>query len=142
VLGLRRERVDFDNLLMTIKGKGDKERIVPFSPELNKTLYRYDQKNKYSQVWFFPTTTGNRMTYQNFAKEWRALCKDIGLEYRSFHKLRHNFGLNFIRQGGDISELRRLLGHASIITTQIYVNLQTEDLQRAHARTSILTRLK
>jgi site-specific recombinase XerD len=142
VLGLRRDRVDFDNLLLTIKGKGDKERIVPFSPELLKTLYRYGQKNTYSNVWFFTTTRGSRLTYQNVAKEWRKLCGEIRIAYRSFHKLRHNFGLNFIRQGGDISELRRLLGHSSITTTQLYINLQTEDLKKAHARTSILSRLK
>ncbi|MEN3333534.1 MAG: integrase/recombinase XerC [Blastocatellia bacterium] len=142
VLGLRRDRVDFDNLLLTIKGKGDKERIVPFSPELLKTLYRYDRKNTHSNVWFFTTTTGSRLTYQNFAKEWHRFCKAVRIEYRSFHKLRHNFGLNFIRQGGDISELRRLMGHSSITTTQLYINLQTEDLKRAHAKTSILSRLK
>jgi site-specific recombinase XerD len=141
-LGLKRARVDFNNFLITIVGKGNKERIVPFSPELRRTLYNYDKKNKYSDLWFFPTKSGNKMIYHNFLKEWHSLCQKLDLPKRGFHQLRHNFGLNFIREGGDISELRRLLGHSSIQTTQIYINLQTEDLKRAHAKTSILSRLK
>ncbi len=143
VLTLKTSGLDLDNQLLRVKGKGSKERIVPFSSELKKLLFLYLKKrlDKRSD-YIFCTTTENRLSYRNILREWEAFCRQLGIPYRPFHQLRHNFGLNFIREGGDISELRRLLGHSSINTTQIYVQLQTEDLKRAHQKTSILSRLK
>src|SRR5581483_11494860 len=128
-LTLKTNRLDLENQLIRIKGKGSKERIVPFSFELRKLLFSYLKKrfNKPGE-YVFCATTGNRLSYRNALRDWERLCNRLGIPYRPFHKLRHNFGLNFIREGGDISELRRLLGHSSITTTQLYVNLQTEDL--------------
>jgi integrase/recombinase XerD len=139
-LTLTRDNVDLDNQLIRVRGKGNKERIIPISFECRKILYKFLDRHEDKMV--FPTLTGNKLSYRNILREWRAFCKRIGIGYRPFHQLRHNFGLNFIREGGDISELRRLLGHSSITTTQLYVSLQTEDLKRAHAKTSILSRLK
>ncbi len=139
-LTLTRDNVDLDNQLIRVWGKGNKERIIPISFECRRILYKFLDRHEDKMV--FPTLTGNKLSYRNILREWRAFCKRIGIAYRPFHQLRHNFGLNFIREGGDISELRRLLGHASITTTQLYVSLQTEDLKRAHAKTSILGRLK
>ena len=142
-LTLKTSRLDLDNQLIRILGKGSKERIVPFSFELRKLLFLYLKKRLSKPGdYLFCATTGNRLSYRNTLRDWERLCKRLGIPYRPFHQLRHNFGLNFIREGGDISELRRLLGHSSINTTQLYVNLQTEDLKRAHAKTSILSRLK
>lgn len=142
-LTLKTSGLDLYNQLLRIKGKGSKERIVPFSFELRKLLVLYLKKrlNKAGD-YVFCATTGSRLSYRNILRDWERLCRKLGISYRSFHQLRHNFGLNFIREGGDISELRRLLGHSSITTTQLYVNLQTEDLKRAHMKTSILSRLK
>lgn len=142
-LTLKTSGIDLENQLIRIKGKGSKERVVPFSFELRKLLFAYLKKrfNKPGE-YVFCATTGNRVSYRNILRDWERLCIRLGLPYRPFHQLRHNFGLNFIREGGDISELRRLLGHSSITTTQLYVNLQTEDLKRAHQKTSILSRLK
>ena len=142
-LTLKTSRLDLDNQLIRILGKGSKERIVPFSFELRKLLFLYLKKRLSKPGdYLFCATTGNRLSYRNTLRDWERLCERLGIPYRPFHQLRHNFGLNFIREGGDISELRRLLGHSSINTTQLYVNLQTEDLKRAHAKTSILSRLK
>lgn len=142
-LTLKTSGLDLHNQLLRIQGKGNKERIVPFSFELRKLLFSYLKKrfNKTGD-YVFCATTGNRLSYRNVLRDWERLCHKLNVPYRPFHQLRHNFGLNFIREGGDISELRRLLGHASITTTQLYVNLQVEDLKRAHAKTSILSRLK
>jgi integrase/recombinase XerD len=143
VLTLRTNGLDLDNQLLRIKGKGNKERIVPFSFELRRLLFLY-LKKRFSKRgdYVFCATTGNRLSYRNVLRDWKRLCHKLNIPYRPFHQLRHNFGLNFIREGGDISELRRLLGHSSITTTQLYVNLQTEDLKRAHSKTSILSRLR
>lgn len=142
-LTLKTSGLDLDNQLLRIQGKGSKERIVPFSFEAGKLLFLYLKKRLDKRGdYVFCATSGNRLSYRNILREWEAFCGRIGIPYRPFHQLRHNFGLNFIRGGGDVTELRRLLGHSSITTTQLYVNLQTEDLKRAHQRTSILARLK
>ncbi|MFP5260856.1 MAG: tyrosine-type recombinase/integrase [Blastocatellia bacterium] len=139
-LTIHRKDVDLDNLLVKVKGKGNKERVVPISLELRRMLCRFLNKHPHDIV--FATRSGQRLSYRNILREWEVLCRKLEIPYRPFHQLRHNFALSFIREGGDVFTLRRLLGHSSIQTTSIYVNLQTEDLKRAHAKTSILGRLK
>lgn len=129
--------LDLDNLLIVVRGKGKKERFVPISQELRKLLWKHTRHS----VGDFVFGSNHKPDYRSLLKQWKNLCGRLGIEYRGFHSLRHNYGLNFIRQGGDISELQRLLGHSSITTTAMYVNLQTEDLARAHRKTSILSRL-
>jgi integrase/recombinase XerD len=139
LLTLTRNNIDFDNLLITVTGKGNKERIIPISIELKKRLLKLLGRHNFDLVF---GSSGHKADYRSLLKQWERLCKKLKIEYRGFHSLRHNFALNFIREQGDVFTLRRLLGHTSIQTTQIYVNLQTADLQRAHAKTSILSRLR
>jgi integrase/recombinase XerD len=143
ILSLKINRLDLDNQVLKVQGKGNRERIVPFSLELRRILFLYLKKRVNNQSdYLFCTTTHNRLSYRNISRDWEDLCKKMKVPYRPFHQLRHNFALSFIREGGDVFTLRRLLGHSSIQTTSIYVNLQTEDLKRAHLKTSILGRLK
>lgn len=144
-LTLTTVKVDLDNLIIKVTGKGNKERIVPISFELRKVLFKLlnhkdYRANSYNLV--FCSRRGLRLSYRNILREWEVFCQKLEIPYHPFHQLRHNFALSFIREGGDVFTLRRLLGHSSIQTTSIYVNLQTEDLKRAHAKTSILGRLK
>lgn len=144
-LTLTTGKVNLDNLIIKVVGKGNKERIVPISFELRRVLFKllnhkHYRANSYNLV--FCSRSGNRLSYRNILREWEVFCHKLEIPYRPFHQLRHNFALSFIREGGDVFTLRRLLGHSSIQTTSIYVNLQTEDLKRAHAKTSILGRLK
>jgi integrase/recombinase XerD len=59
----------------------------------------------------------------------------------SFHTLRHTFAVNYIRNGGDMFRLQRVLGHSTLEMTRKYVNLQTSDLQAVHERLSLLARV-
>ena len=56
-----------------------------------------------------------------------------------FHTMRHSFAVNYIRAGGDVFRLQRILGHTTLEMTRRYVNLQTEDLQAVHDKLSLLT---
>jgi integrase/recombinase XerD len=58
-----------------------------------------------------------------------------------WHRLRHTFATNYLRQGGDIVRLSMVLGHTKIATTQRYLHLLTEDLSASHQKVSILNRL-
>lgn len=139
-LTITRQNVDMDSLFIKVRGKGNKERVVPFSHELRKCFIKLLKLHPNNLV--FCSRRGLKLSYRNILREWEAFCHKLEIPYRPFHQLRHNFALSFIREGGDVFTLRRLLGHSSIQTTAIYVNLQTEDLKRAHAKTSILGRLK
>jgi integrase/recombinase XerD len=138
-LSLQVSDLDFENLLVKVRGKGDKERIVPFSMELRKVLYRWVQ---HKQRYVFPTRSGTPLAYYNAIKEFQAVCDSLGIKHKGFHSCRRSFALNFIRQGGSPFMLQRILGHSSITVTQVYVNLQMDDLKGAQQKTSVISRLR
>ena len=104
-LTLSRANVDPDNLLVKVGGKGDKERLIPFSLELRKTLYRFLQSHNHQLV--FCTRAGGRLSRRNVLRDYKNLCLAAGFKAprRSLHSLRHTFGTNYIRQGGSVIDL-------------------------------------
>lgn len=72
LLTLKWSCVDFDNLLVKLHGKGDKERIVPFSIELRKYLFKLRQQNKYDLV--FCTKNGDALGHRNVYRDVKDLC--------------------------------------------------------------------
>jgi integrase/recombinase XerD len=148
-LTLTNAGVDFDNLLATIKGKGNKQRIVPFSLELRKVLYRYSQKYKYSRFpteLFFSSSTGTELIYQNTFRDLKRVFKKCGISHDDFdgffHMWRRKFAKGYVRNGGNLFYLQKIFGHTNIATTKIYVDVEIEDLQATHLKTSPLSRLK
>ena len=142
LLSLKWEKVDLDNCLITLSGKGNKERIVPISLELRKVLCRWLGKNENDLV--FPTRDGHKMTYRNTLRDFDLLCARLGITgvQTSFHIFRHTFAVNYVRSGGNLFYLQKALGHTSLVMTRRYTELQTEDLSLMHHKTSLLTRLK
>jgi integrase/recombinase XerD len=138
-LELRREQIDFDNMLMSVKGKGQKHRMVPISFELRKVLFRWLGKHEYPLV--YPTRQGTRLTQRNLLRELKALGRTLritGVRF-SFHTFRHTFAVNYIRAGGNLYYLSRILGHASVKTTERYLgSLGAEDLRAVHDKLSLL----
>jgi integrase/recombinase XerD len=131
-LGLHTDDVDFDNLLIKVMGKGQKERLVPMSMELRKILWRWLQKQQGQYV--FATRTGTHLSLRNAERDFAKVCKILGITNvrRLLHALRHTFALNYIRNGGNAFMLQRILGHTTLEMTRRYVNLQTADLQSRH----------
>jgi integrase/recombinase XerD len=139
-LGLRRPDIDFDNLVLKVYGKGSKERLIPMSLELRKILFRWNQKSKSDLV--FVTRNGTKMTVRNFQRDFKELGKRLKITgvRMSPHTCRHTFACEYLRRGGNLEFLRRILGHSSILTTQKYLrSLGVEDLQAAHEGLSPLT---
>lgn len=146
-LTILKRNVDLDNLLITVKGKGNKERKVPISIELRKQLFQYSTKAKSVNVrdseWFFSTRSGHRLSYRNSYRDLKALCAKAGVsgEHVHPHALRHCFAVTYIRRGGDIYRLSRILGHTSISTTQIYLrSMGIEQIAENHSSLSPLSR--
>jgi integrase/recombinase XerD len=144
-LGLRRGDVDFDNLLLKVRGKGRKERLVPFSFELRRVLFRWEQltdRQRWHSDWLFPTREGTRLGQRNALRAHYLLLKRLGIPKSGFHRLRHTFATSYLQNGGDVVRLSRVLGHAQLTTTMRYLHLVTTDLQKPHQQLSILNRLR
>jgi integrase/recombinase XerD len=137
-LSLVRESVDFDNLVIKVLGKGQKERIVPFSIEARKILYRYLQSHKFDVV--FPTQDGRQIRYDNLRADFVALLEKVGVQQTEgcFHAFRRFCARQYLSNGGSIRYLQLLLGHADITTTTKYLDNDLATLQREHHQRSPL----
>jgi site-specific recombinase XerD len=124
VLGLERSNVDLHQLILRVRGKGNRERLVPISLECRARLYRWMKspvKRLGSLV--FCTRTGHRLSARNVYRDIKTLCQQAGVvgPHVHPHAFRHCFAVTYIRNGGDIYRLSRILGHASTTITQIYL---------------------
>jgi integrase len=141
-LTLTRKNIDWDNLLVTLYGKGKKERRIPISLECRKALYRWLQTHKHEFV--FCTRDGNKLRYDNMRRDFMTILDAVGVEKTegSFHAFRRFFGKQYIRNGGNPLYLQRVFGHSTLEMTKRYVEADEEDLQLAHKTLSPLERLK
>jgi integrase/recombinase XerD len=142
LLTLERSKVDLDNLLLTLKGKGNKERTIPFSVELRKVLFKFLRRHNHQLV--FCTRYGGKILYDNTRRDFNRLLESAGVDKvdGSWHSLRRTFATNYIKSNGNPFKLQRMLGHTTLRQTNEYVKLVTEDLQEEAGRTSILNRLR
>jgi integrase/recombinase XerD len=148
-LTLEMKNVDFENLIVTVRGKGNKFRTIPISLEMRKALYQYI--NKYRQSTFpssyvFCTSSGRVWSYQNARRELTKICDEVGIGIRDidgfFHSFRRKFARNYIRYSGNVMYLMQVMGHSNIQVTKGYVEADDEELQQVQTRTSMLERLK
>jgi integrase/recombinase XerD len=138
-LTLQVNDIDFDNMLLKLDGKGRKERLVPFSPELRRLLFRY-VKDFGPVSTLLSTKDGRRLDRHVMARDVRILCRRLEIQppKRLLHACRHTFATKFIRQTKDVVTLQRILGHSSVTQTMRYLHLDTDDLRRARSTFSIL----
>jgi integrase/recombinase XerD len=139
-LNLRMSDIDFDNLLVTLDGKGRKQRVVPFSYELRKNLYRFS-KDLEPESLLFATKMVTVWNRRNVLRDVKVLCKHLGFTApgRTLHAFRHTFAVNYLRKGGSVFHLQKVLGHSTLEMTRRYANLVTADLQSVHERLSLLS---
>ncbi|HEV8047813.1 MAG TPA: site-specific integrase [Terriglobales bacterium] len=141
VLNLHVQDVDLDNLLLTVTGKGSKQRKVPISFELRKDLARHivDSESR-SHDLVFCTRRGRLLDRHIMLRDVKLLCGRLGFDppERTLHAFRHTFAVNYLRKGGSVFHLQRVLGHSSLEMTRRYVNLTTADLSEMHSRVSLL----
>ena len=133
--------LDFDNLLVTLDGKGRKQRKVPFSFELRKALVRYvTEFCPHPHMLVFSTRRGLKIGRRVALRDVKLLCNRLGFDppERTLHAFRHTFAINYLRKGGSVFHLQKVLGHSSLEMTRRYANLMTEDLQAIHQRVSLL----
>jgi site-specific recombinase XerD len=141
-LGLTWDRVDLDNLVLKVLGKGGKHRVVPISLECRKVLYRWKQRQSRSDL-LFPTQSGIQSSQRNVGRDVRLLGQRLGIAGVRFspHTFRHTFAVSYLRAGGNALYLQRILGHSSLEMTNRYTrSLGIDDLSAVHSKLSLLTR--
>ena len=137
LVGLDDESVDFHNHQLKVTGKGNKQRIIPFGDELEKTL-RWFVETRNREVErtgnaLFVTEEGVRMTSQQVRQEVKArLAQVCTLKKLTPHVLRHTFATTMLNHGAGLESVKRLLGHESVSTTEIYTHTTFEQLKQAY----------
>ena len=129
-----------DNRMITVKGKGGRERMVPLNGAARRAIKTYvehlDAKAKggrHSSSFLFPSTGADgHLTRQRLVQELKALAVSAGLEPKNIspHVLRHAFASHLLERGADLRAVQQLLGHADISTTQIYTHVLDERLRQ------------
>lgn len=127
---------------MMIRGKGNKQRVVPLLPVVVQAVDDYLQACPYAlspEGPLFVGARGKRLNAGVFQKQVRALRHYLGLPQTATpHAMRHSFATHLLSGGGDLRTIQELLGHASLSTTQRYTDVDAGHLsavyQRAHPR--------
>jgi len=142
LVSLPRKVLQGDARMLTITGKGGRQRLVPLNAEARMALDRYlaiggGEDDDVSRVlrtqWLFPSKSAEgHLTRQRFAQELKELAIEAGLDPDrvSPHVLRHAFASHLLDRGADLRSVQQLLGHADITTTQIYTHVLQERLKK------------
>jgi len=139
VIGLRISDLHFNEGLIVVTGKGNKQRLVPVGAAAQKqvTIYKdqvriHQQPQKKAEDILFLNKRGNALTRQMIFIMVRRQAETAGIGKKiSPHTFRHSFATHLVQNGADLRAVQQLLGHASITTTEIYTHLNQEDLRRA-----------
>jgi integrase/recombinase XerD len=126
-----------DARMLSVRGKGGKERLVPLNESAKRAMADYlallgDAHPKATAKWLFPSFgESGHLTRQHFGRELKALAGAAGLPAAkvSPHVLRHAFASHLLHNGADLRVVQTLLGHADISTTQIYTHVLEERLK-------------
>jgi integrase/recombinase XerD len=137
--GAELEQFDHDERLVRIRGKGNKERIVPYGRSAERALTRYIESarprlaRKRVSPYLFLNYAGRPLSRVSFWKLLRKYALEAGLPGEvTPHTLRHSFATHLLEGGADLRAVQELLGHASIATTQIYTKLDVDYLLEVH----------
>jgi integrase/recombinase XerD len=140
LVSLPRTFMRADDRMITVKGKGGRERLVPLHDAARRATRAYmehldgrSENSRNSSPFLFPSkgVTGH-LTRQRLVQEIKALALKAGLDPKNIspHVLRHAFASHLLERGADLRAVQQLLGHADISTTQIYTHVLDERLRQ------------
>ncbi len=140
--GLNTGDLDFDSLCARIRGKGRRERIAPLGSHALRALRTWLATRRVSVKEpagaaspVFVNKFGRRLTTRSVARMLEKYLRETGLDKRTTpHTLRHSFATHLLDNGADIRSVQELLGHKSLVTTQIYTHMTTAGLKAAYEK--------
>ena len=138
LMGLDDSSIDFTNAEVKVTGKRNKQRIIPMGDELVRELNDYRQFRDSHVVRkceaFFVTEKGERMTRAQVRNEVKKhLSKVTSMKKRTPHVLRHTFATAMLNHDAGIESVKKLLGHESLSTTEIYTHTTFEQLKKVYS---------
>jgi len=139
LINLREKQLDLGRSQIKVLGKGNKERIIPVSKELAKSIdnYRELKKKEFEKTddALLVTEKGKKL-YPKYAYLLvRQSLADTGtLDKKSPHVLRHTFATHLMNSGADLNAVKELLGHSSLASTQIYTHNSIEKLKNVYKK--------
>ena len=131
--------LDQEGRFLIVRGKGNKERLVPLSRSAIEAMRRYGEarrtavQNADDNPWLFPSSgKDGYLPRQVFARDLKALTARAGLRTAAIspHVMRHAFASHLLQNGADLRVVQELLGHSDISTTQIYTHVLEERLRQ------------
>ncbi len=145
LVGLDLEDINFEERLLRVRGKGKKERLVPYGRAAEDSLQAYFRvrpslaQGRIGDTAVFLNYRGERLSTRSVQRIVRACIRQTALKRRiSPHSLRHSFASHLLSRGADLRSIQELLGHASLATTQKYTHLDLGHLldvyKKSHPR--------
>lgn len=139
LLNLKLNDIHLDQGLLSVTGKGNKQRLIPFGKKAGQAIEEYLYygrpkllKNKPSALLIL-NCWGKKLSRMGFLKILKTYKIKAGIKKRiTPHTFRHSFATHLLEGGADLRAVQELLGHASITTTQIYTHIDREYLKEVH----------
>ena len=138
VCGLRVDDIDWSDQIMRVRGKGKKERLVPVGRPALMAIQDYWNTFKQppggaSPIFFAETKKRAPLSPLQLSRRLKKYLSIAGLDPGlTPHKLRHSYATHLLDAGADLRSVQELLGHAHLITTQVYTHVTTERLKKAY----------
>jgi integrase/recombinase XerC len=141
--GLDLRNVNFGDGIVLVRGKGDKERIVPFGSKARAAITAYLpvrekvlQENKTRETALFLNARGGRLTPRSVDRLLKKHIRQFGPNVKvSPHSLRHAFASHLLAEGADLRAIQEMLGHKSLATTQKYTQVSIKQLMDVYDKT-------
>lgn len=139
IVGVRLEDLKLESGYMLVRGKGDKERIVPLGRSAQEVLADYIKESRgalckgQASPLLFPGRGGRRLSRQRVWQMVSAASHASG-RHASPHMLRHSCATHMVENGADLRTVQTILGHADISTTQVYTHLALDRLKTVYRK--------
>lgn len=134
--GLMEKDIDVYQSQIKVRGKGNKERIIPVSEGLKNMMIKWmelKEQSGYQSEYFLVNTRGKKMNDKSVYLLVKGVIAEVStLRKKSPHVLRHSFATHMLNNGADINAVKELLGHSSLAATQVYTHNSIEKLKSAY----------
>ena len=140
LVGLNLEDIDYGRKILRVTGKGDKQRMVPFSDPASLVLDKWIREgrpqfeNEVSQNALLITSRGKRVGVRQVYALVAKLLSETAVGQAGPHALRHSAATHLLDGGADLRAVQELLGHSSLATTQIYTHVSVDRLKQGYLK--------